>query len=71
MVEGAPHTAKRSTDQLVYLWGPPSPVYKGVEEGEGPVLLGAPQGCLHLPPFDPLIRGQGAPHRHNNRSLIS
>ena len=35
MVEGAPHTAKRSTDQLVCSWGPPSSVYKGVEEGEG------------------------------------
>ena len=23
---------------------PPFPVYKGVEEGEGPALLGAPQG---------------------------
>ena len=23
---------------------PPAPVYKGVEEGEGPALLGAPQG---------------------------
>ena len=40
MVEGG----KRSTDQLVCLWGAPSPVYKGVEEGEGPALLGAPQG---------------------------
>ena len=24
--------------------GYPSPVYKGVEEGEGPALLGVPQG---------------------------
>src|SRR4051812_31518538 len=31
-------------DQLVCLWGAPSPIYKGVEEGEGPTLLGAPQG---------------------------
>ena len=43
MVEGAPHTAKRSTDQLVY-GVTPSSVYKGVEEGERPALLGAPQG---------------------------
>ena len=28
---GAPHTAKRSRDQLLCLWGAPSPVYKGVE----------------------------------------
>ena len=31
-------------DQLVCLWGAPSPVYKGVEEGEEAGLLGAPQG---------------------------
>ena len=32
MVEGAPHRAKRSRDQLLCLWGAPSSVYKG---GEG------------------------------------
>ena len=36
--------AKRSTDQLVCPWDAPSPVYKGVEEGERPALRGAPQG---------------------------
>ena len=37
----------RLKDQLINLcvYGvPPSPVYKGVEEGEGPALLDAPQG---------------------------
>ena len=27
MVEGAPHTAKRSIDQLLSLWGAPLPPY--------------------------------------------
>ena len=35
MVEGAPHTAKRSKGSIVVFWGAPYPVYKGVEEGEG------------------------------------
>ena len=35
MVEGAPHTAKRSMINLCVYGVPPSPVYKGVEEGEG------------------------------------
>ena len=36
MVEGAPHTAKRSNNQLLFsLGGASLPVYKGVEEGEG------------------------------------
>ena len=37
----------RLKDQLINLcvYGvPPSPVYEGVEEGEMPALLGAPQG---------------------------
>ena len=29
-------------NQLVSLWGAPSPIYKGVEEGGGPALYGAP-----------------------------
>ena len=29
MVEGAPHTAKRSRDQLLCLEVPPAPIYKG------------------------------------------
>ena len=33
MVEGAPHTAKTMINLCVY-GVPPSPVYKGVEEGE-------------------------------------
>ena len=36
-MKGAPHTAK---DQLVCLWGAPSPVYKGGEEEAG-----RPQGA--------------------------
>ena len=40
MVEGGTaHGWERSTDQLVCLEVPPAPVYKGVEEGEGPALL--------------------------------
>ena len=42
---GGHHT--RLKDQLINLcvYGVPlSSVYKGVEEGEGPALLGAPQG---------------------------
>ena len=35
MVEGAPHTAKRSMINLCVYGVPPSPVYKGVEEGQG------------------------------------
>mgnify|MGYP005825649045 CR=1 FL=1 len=42
MVEGAPHTAKRSKGSIVVsLGGASLPVYKGVE-GEGPATLGAP-----------------------------
>ena len=44
MVEGAPHTAKRAMINLCVYGVPPSPVYKGVEEGERAGLLGAPKG---------------------------
>ena len=44
MVEGGTHTAKRSMINLCVYGVPPSPVYKGVEEGEEAGLLGAPQG---------------------------
>src|SRR4051812_30011865 len=49
MVEGAPHTAKRSTDQLLCLWGAPAPYIKEqgwvrTARGEG-----APGGVLLLP----------------------
>ena len=36
--------AKRSMINLCVHGVPPSPVYKGVEEGKMPALLGAPQG---------------------------
>ena len=36
-------------DQLLCLWGAPSPVYKGVEDGEGRPSLGAPKGGVLLP----------------------
>ena len=45
MVEGAPHMAKRSMINLCVYGVAPSPVYKGVEEGEEAGLLGAPQGA--------------------------
>ena len=44
MVEGGTTHGQEINDQLVCLWGAPSPVYKGVEEGEEAGLLGAPQG---------------------------
>ena len=34
MVDGAPHTAKRSMFNCCFYGVPPSLVYKGVEEGE-------------------------------------
>ena len=49
MVEGEPHTAKRSMINLCVYGVPPSPVYKGVEEGERAGLLGAAKGGV-LPP---------------------
>ena len=57
MVEGAPHTAKRSMINL-YVYGvSPCPVYKGVEEGEGRPPMERPKGGFLLllgvgfPPF--------------------
>ena len=47
-MEGAPHTAKRSMIKLSVYGVPPSPVYKGVEEGERVSLLGAPKGGVLL-----------------------
>ena len=44
MVEGAPHMTKGSMINVCVYGVPPSPVYKGVEEGEEVGLLGAPQG---------------------------
>ena len=41
MVEGAPHTAKTIVNLCVF-GVPPSPLYKGVEEGGGPALYGTP-----------------------------
>ena len=42
MVEGDTAHGYEINDQLVCLWGAPSPVYKGVEEGGGPALYGTP-----------------------------
>ena len=49
MVEGAPHMAKRSMINLCVYGVPPSPVYKGVEEGEGRPCVACPGGVL-VPP---------------------
>ena len=52
---------KDQLDQLVCLWGAPSPVYKGVEEGEGRPSMARPGGVL-LPPgvgFPPSLVGLG------------
>jgi len=57
---GGHHTRLR--DKLVCLWGAPSLVYKGVEEGEGRPLYGAPPPRPAAPsPLILYIRGQGAP----------
>ena len=50
MVEGAQHTAKRSRDQLLCLWGAPSSVYKGGEGRAGQEEEGRPRGGVLLPP---------------------
>ena len=60
-MEGAPHTAKRSMINLCVYGVPPSPVYKGVEEGEGRPLNGVPKGSptptgSRIPPFPSWIR---------------
>ena len=39
----------RLNNQLVCLWGAPSPVYKGVEEGEGRPSMARPKGGVLLP----------------------
>ena len=41
---GGHRTRLKINDQLVCLWGAPSPVYKGVEEGEGRPSYGVPHG---------------------------
>ena len=50
--------------QRVCLWGAPSPVYKGVEEGGGPALYGAPWRSptptgSRIPPFPSWTRREG------------
>ena len=58
---GAPHTAKTTVNLCVY-GVPPSPVYKGVEEGRVDPLYGAPQGGFLLlvgVGFPPSIVGVG------------
>ena len=60
MVEGAPHTAKRLMINLFVYGVPPSPVYKGVEEGEGrPSTMARPMraGLLLSPSFIYVARG--------------
>ena len=59
MVEGGTAHGYEINDQLVCLWGAPSPVYKGVEEGERAGPLGAPKGGVLLPVGVGLL--QGAP----------
>ena len=48
----------RLNNQLVCLWGAPSPVYKGVEEGEGRPSHGAPKGGVLLPVGVGLLMGR-------------
>ena len=44
MVEGARHPAKRSMINCCVYGVPPSPVYKGVEEGTGQGSVARPRG---------------------------
>ena len=46
MVEGAPHTAKRTITKInLCVYGvPPAPVYKRVEEGRAGLIGRAPRG---------------------------
>ena len=71
MVEGAPHTAKRSKGSIVVFWGAPYPVYKGVEEGEGRPSLWRALGGVLLPPgvgFPPFqVVGVGVKERGKRR----
>ena len=46
-MEGAPHTAKTTVNLCVY-GVPPSPVYKGVEEGRAGPLMACPRGGVLL-----------------------
>ena len=61
MVEGAPHTAKRSNDQLLCIWGAPLPPYINEQGGAAGQGGGAPGGVL-LPPgvgLPPFLVGLG------------
>ena len=56
MVEGAPHTAKRSRDIVVSMGFPPAPVYKGARGKPPAKEEGAPRGESYshrsrTPPF--------------------
>ena len=60
----------RLRNQLVCLWGAPSPVYKGVEEGMSGPLYGAPQGGFLLlvgVGFPPSLVGVGEEGRGRRR----
>ena len=66
-MEGAPHTAKRTT---VVLWGAPAPVYKGGEEEAG--QQGAHQGegsptRIQPHPFFLLLEGEKGKERERKR----
>ena len=58
-------------DQLVCLWGAPSPVYKGVEEGEGRPSHGAPNGTTRENPSSSvgLMPTSSAGYRATNKAL--
>ena len=71
MVEGAPHTAKRSMINCCVSKGASLPVYKGVEEGEGRPSLWRALGGVLLPPgvgFPPFqVVGVGVKERGERR----
>ena len=70
MVEGAPHTAKRSRDQLLCLEVPPAPVYKGARGRPPAKEEGAPRGESYSHPFLVGIgEGKGEGERTKGRPL--
>ena len=68
----------RLNNQLVCIWGAPSPVYKGVEEGRVGPLMASPRGESYSRweedsswpadplPLAPLYTGAGGTSRHNH-----
>ena len=72
MVEGAPHTAKRSKGSIVLYGVPPSSIYKGGEEGDDQDEEACPRGGVLLPPGVGLLlflfgEGEGRKRKEGGR----